>query len=84
MFLNGCLLNNLEKKGRRGNTAVVLCIEDTCGNFGSCLPTLSKAIQVIKVNFVRAVVAAGLPKGESFFCIIYTMNQLALPILDIC
>ena len=67
--LNGCLLNNLEKKGRRGNTAVVLCIEDTCGNFGSCLPTLSKAIQVIKVNFVRAVVDAGLPKGESYFFI---------------
>lgn len=42
--LNGCLFNNLEKSGRRGNIVVVFCIEDICGNFGSCLLVLSKVI----------------------------------------
>ena len=76
--LNGSLLYHIEKKGHRGNIAVVLSIEDTFGNFGSCLPTLSKATKVIKLNFVKAVVAAGLPKGESYFFYIkiFTMNQI--------
>ncbi|PFX13906.1 hypothetical protein AWC38_SpisGene21981 [Stylophora pistillata] len=60
--LNGSLLYNIEKSGRKGNIAVVLCIKDTFGSFGSCLPTLPEATKVIIVNFVRAVVAAGLPK----------------------
>lgn len=65
--LDGCLLSNIEKSGRRGNIAVVLYIEDICGNFDSCLPNLSEAMEVIIANFVRENVSAGLPKGESYF-----------------
>lgn len=60
--LDGCLLSNIEKSGRRGNIAVVLYIEDICGKFGSCLPNLSEAMEVIIANFVREIVSAGLPK----------------------
>lgn len=38
-----------------------------CGNFGSCLPNLSEAMEVIIANFVREIVSAGLPKGENYF-----------------
>ena len=77
--LDGCLLYYIEKSGRKDNIAVVLSIEDTFGNFGSCLPTLSNASKVIKVNFVRAVVAAGLPYGENILedkCMQYRKDRL--------
>lgn len=75
--VDGSLLYNIGRSGRKDNIAVVLAIKDVCGKVGSCLPTLPVAIQAIVANFVRAVVVAGLPKGESqfFHIIILIMYQ---------
>lgn len=62
--LDGFLLSRIAKSGRKDHIAVVLAINDVCGKDGSCLPNQTEAIRNIVVNFVRAVVVAGLPKGE--------------------
>ena len=65
--VDGSLLYKIGRSGRKDNIAVVLAIKDVCGKVGSGFPTLPMAIKAIVVNFVRAVVVAGLPKGESHF-----------------
>lgn len=63
--LDGCLLSMIAKSGRKDNIGVVLAIQDVCGKGGgSHLPSLTEAIRNIIANFARAVVVAGLPKGE--------------------
>ena len=63
--LDGCLLSTIAKCGRKDNIAVVLAIKDVCGkDGGSHLPSLTEAIRNIVANFARAIVVAGLPKGE--------------------
>lgn len=67
---NGFLLSMIKKSGRKDNVAVVLAIKDVCGEFGALLPNLTVGISAIVAHFTRAVVVAGLPKGEILFCVI--------------
>lgn len=62
--LEGCLLSNLAKCGRKNNISVVLVIEDSCDVHGSLMPELRDAIKSIITSYVQAVVVAGLPEGE--------------------
>lgn len=62
--LEGCLLSNLAKCGRKNNISLVLVIEDSCDVHGSLVPELRDAIKSIITSFVQAVVVAGLPEGE--------------------
>ena len=83
---NGCLLSMIKKGGRKNNVGVVLIIKDVCG--GSLLPKLPSGINAIVAHFTRAVVVAGLPKGEVLFCGInlnvYSMFQLLAMISFVC
>ena len=76
--MNGCLLSQIKKSGRKNNVGVVLIIKDVRG--GSQLPKLPGGINAVVAHFTRAVVVAGLPKGEVLFCSIklkvYIMFQL--------
>ena len=63
---NGCLLSMIKKGGRKNNVGVVLIIKDVRGD--SLLPKLPSGISAIVAHFTRAVVVAGLPKGEVLFC----------------
>lgn len=75
---NGCLLSMIKKSGRKNNVGVVLIIKDVCE--GILVPNLPSCINAIVAHFTRAVVVAGLPKGEVLFCGIslnvYGMFQL--------
>lgn len=64
--LDGCLLSSLAKYGRRNNVSVVLAINDICDAHGSLVLHLPEAMMKIITYFVRAVIVAGLPEGESF------------------
>ena len=64
--LDGSFLGNIVRSGRKENIAVVLAIKDVCGKVGSGFSNLPQAIQSIIVNFVRAAVVAGLPKGKPY------------------
>ena len=63
---SGCLLSTIKRSGRKNNVGVVLIIKDVCG--GSLLPKQPSGISAIVAHFTRAVVVAGLPKGEVLFC----------------
>ena len=76
--LNGCLLSRLAKYGRKDNIGVVLAINDTCDIDGSSLPCLPDAIKRIVTHFVRAIVLAGLPKGELLTDIFMHLHLIAV------
>lgn len=64
--LDGSFLGNIARSGRKENIAVVLAIKDVSEKVGCAFSNLPQAIQTIIVNFVRAAVVAGLPKGKPY------------------
>ena len=68
--LQGCLLRFIARSGSKGNVAVILamndCLKEICPFTSESLKqSLSRPMRKTITHFVRALVVAGLPKGET-------------------